>query len=205
MKLGKDCEPYGTILYCVLAIGSGLFNFFDSFLFTFYVLYLTKIIGVTPLLVGIIIAISSVGGLLGAIFVGRITRLLGLGRALLAGVLLASLGEFTIALAQGPMQLAILLVILGEGSVQVGAVLYGVNGLSLRQATVPNRLQGRVNATLRIIAVGVVPLGALLGGFIGDTYGLRTTVLVAGGGTLLAFLWVLFSPVRKLRERPNEA
>ena len=184
-----------------LAIGSGLFNFFDAFLFSFYVLYLTKTIGVTPLLVGIIFAISSIGGLLGALLVGRVTRLLGLGPALLVGVLLASLGEFTIALAQGPQLLAILLVIIGEGSVQIGAVLYGVNGLSLRQATVPDRLQGRVGATLRIIAAGVVPLGALLGGFLGDTYGLRTTVLVAGGGTLLAFLWVLFSPVRKLREK----
>ena len=164
-------------------------------------LYLTKTIGVTPLLVGIIFAISSIGGLLGALLVGRVTRLLGLGPALLVGVLLASLGEFTIALAQGPQLLAILLVIIGEGSVQIGAVLYGVNGLSLRQATVPDRLQGRVGATLRIIAAGVVPLGALLGGFLGDTYGLRTTVLVAGGGTLLAFLWVLFSPVRKLREK----
>ncbi len=184
-----------------LAIGSGLFNFFDSFLFTFYVLYLRNTIGVSPLLVGIIITIGSIGGLLGALLVGRVTRLLGLGPALLVGVLLASLGEFTIALAQGPLLLAILLVIIGEGSVQVGAVLYGVNGLSLRQTIVPDRLQGRVTATLRIIAVGVVPIGALLGGFLGDTYGLRTTVLVAGGGTFIAFLWVLFSPVRKLRKQ----
>ncbi len=184
-----------------LAIGSGLFNFFDSFLFTFYVLYLIKTIGATPLLVGIIIAISSVGGLLGALLTEKITRKFGLGPTLLAGVLLASMGEFTIALAQGPLLFAILLVIIGEGSVQAGAVLYGVNGLSLRQTIVPDRLQGRVSATLRIIAVGVVPLGALLGGFLGDTYGLRTTVLVAGCGTFIAFLWVLFSPVRKLREQ----
>jgi len=184
-----------------LAIGSGLFNFFDSILLTIYVLYLTKTIGATPLLVGIIIAISSVGGLFGAIFAERVTRILGLGPALLGGVLLASVAEFVIALAQGPFLLAVLMVIVGEGLVQVGAVLYSINGLSLRQAIVPDRLQGRVNATLRIITVGVVPLGALLGGFLGDTYGLRVTVLVAGAGTFLAFLWVLFSPVRKLREQ----
>ena len=108
-----------------------------------------------------------------------------------------------IALAQGPFLLAVLMVIVGEGSVQVGAVLYSIDGVSLRQAIVHDRLQGRVNATLRIIAVGVVPLGALLGGFLGDTYSLRVTVLVAGAGTFLAFIWVLFSPVRKLREQPR--
>ena len=187
-----------------LAIGSGLFNFFDSFVFTFYVLYLIKTIGATPLLVGIIIAISSVGGLLGALLTERITRILGLGLTLLAGILLASLGEFAIALAQGPLLLAVLIVIIGEGSLQVGVVLYGINSLSLRQAIVPERLQGRVNATIRIISRGVVPLGALLGGFFGDAYGLRTIVLVAGGGTFLAFLWVLFSPVWKLREHPRK-
>ena len=186
-----------------LAIGSGLFNFFDSILLTVYVLYLTKTIGVTTLLVGIIIAISSIGGFLGALFAERVTRTLGLGPTLLGGILLASVAEFVIALAQGPLLLAVLMIIVGEGSVQAGAVLYSINSLSLRQAIVPDRLQGRVNATLRIIAVGVVPFGALLGGFLGDVYSFRIAVVVAGLGTFLAFLWVLLSPVRKLREQPS--
>ncbi len=184
-----------------LAVGSGLFNFFDSLLLTVYALYLTKTLGVTPLLVGIIIAISSIGGLIGALLAARVTRAVGLGPALLGGVLLASIAECIIASASGPFLFAVLLVIIGEASVQAGAVLYGINALSLRQAIVPDRLQGRVSATLRIISVGVVPFGAILGGFLGDTYGLRTTVFIAGGGTLLAFLWVLFSPVRHLKEQ----
>ncbi|GAC1614652.1 MAG: MFS transporter [Ktedonobacteraceae bacterium] len=190
-----------------LAIGSGLFNFFDSILLTVYVLYLTKTIGATPLLIGIIIAISSSGGLLGALFAARVTHILGLGPALLGGVLLASVADCIIASASGPLLAAVLLVIVGEGSVQAGAVLYSINGVSLRQAIVPNRLRGRVNSVIRIISLGVVPLGALLGGFLGDRYGLRTTVFIAGGGTFLAFLWVLFSPVRQLRKQPsgNEA
>ncbi len=186
-----------------LAVGSGLFNFFDSLLLTVYVLYLTKTLGLTPLLVGIIIAISSIGGLTGALFATRITRSVGLRPALLGGVLLASIAECIIASASGPLLLATILVIIGEASVQAGAVLYGINALSLRQAIVPDRLQGRVSATLRIISVGVVPFGALLGGFLGDMYGLRTTVFIAGGGTLLAFLWVLFSPIRYLKEQPK--
>ncbi len=187
-----------------LAISSGLFNLFDSILLTIYVLYLTKAIGVTPLLIGIIITISSVGGLLGALFAGRITQVLGLGPTLLYSVLFASVAEWVIASASGPHLIAILLVIVGEASVQAGAVVYGINNVSLRQAIVPSRLRGRVNATVRILSVGVVPLGALLGGFIGDKYGLRTAVFIAGGGTFLAFLWILFSPVWRLREQPRD-
>jgi predicted MFS family arabinose efflux permease len=115
--------------------------------------------------------------------------------------LLAGIAECVIAGANGSLLLAAILVILGESSVQAGAALYGINALSLRQAIVPDRLQGRVSATLRIISIGVVPFGALLGGFLGDRYGLRTTVFVAGSGTLLAFVWVLFSPVRHLKEQ----
>ncbi len=187
----------------VLAVGSGLFNFFDSLLLTVYALYLLKTLELTPLLVGIIIAISSIGGLVGALFAARVTRIIGLGPALLGGVLLASIAECIIASASGPLLLAVLLVIIGEASVQVGATLYGINALSLRQAIVPDSLQGRVSATLRIISVGVVPFGAILGGFLGDRYGLRTTVFIAGVGTLIAFLWVLFSPVRHLKEQPQ--
>ena len=183
-----------------LAIGSGLFNLFDSILLTLYVLYLTNVIGVTPLLVGIIIAISSIGSLVGALFAGRISRVLGLGPTLVYSVLLASGAEWLIASASGPHLVAILLVIVGEASVQAGAVVYGINNVSLRQAVIPSSLRGRVNATVRILSVGVVPIGALLAGFLGDRYGLRTAVFVAGSGTFLAFLWILFSPVRKLRK-----
>ena len=82
---------------------------------------------------------------------------------------------------------------------QGGAVVFGVNGVSLRQAATPDRLLGRVNATMRFMRPGLVPLGALLGGLVAERYGLRASVLVAGVGTLLAVLWVLFSPIRGLR------
>ncbi len=184
-----------------LAISSSLFNLFDSILLTIYVLYLTKTIGVMPLLVGIIIAISSIGSLLGALFAERITHVLGLGPTLLYSVLLASVAEWIIASANGPHLVAILLVIIGEASVQAGAVVYGINNVSMRQAVVPSLLRGRVNATVRILSIGVVPIGALLAGFIGDRYGLRIAVYIAGAGTFLAFLWIFFSPVRMLREQ----
>ena len=188
-----------------LAGGSGLFNFFDSFLYSVYVLYLTRTLDMPPVFVGIVFALGGAGGLLGALLCGRVTRAVGLGPTLLGGALLAAVAELVIALAGGSLLAALLMVIVGEASVQAGAAFYGINGLSLRQAIVPDRLQGRVNATVRVISLGVVPLGALLGGTIGDRYGLRPTVLIAGVGTLLAFLLVFVSPVRRLRSQPAEA
>jgi len=77
--------------------------------------------------------------------------------------------------------------------------------VSFRQAIVPVRLQGRLNATMRTIVWGTLPLGALAGGLLGEAIGLRSAIfigVVAGG---FAFLWVLFSPVRQIREMPESA
>ena len=83
-----------------------------------------------------------------------------------------------------------------------GNVIYNVNQVSLRQAITPDRLLGRMNASMRFIVWGTIPLGSLIGGLLGDAIGLRPTIIV---GTLLglsSFFWVFFSPVRGLKEVP---
>lgn len=80
-----------------------------------------------------------------------------------------------------------------------------VASVSLRQSLVPHRLQGRVSATARLLAEGAVPLGALRGGGLCAAYaGLHPAVVIAGAGTLLAFLWLLASPLRRLRAYPPD-
>jgi MFS family permease len=181
-----------------IAGGSGIFNFFYSALFTVYALFLTREIGMAPVLVGVVFAIGGVGGLLGALLTKHITKIVGLKFALLSGVFLASIAEILIGLATGPLLVATLMVIAGEALAQAGAVLYRINSVSLRQNIVPDRLQGRVNATVRVISLGVGPLGAIMGGILGNICGLRLTVLITGSGTLLAFLWVLIPFVQQL-------
>jgi predicted MFS family arabinose efflux permease len=80
--------------------------------------------------------------------------------------------------------------------------LYNINQVSLRQAITPDRLQGRMNASMRFIVWGTIPLGALLGGALGQAFGLWPTVAAMALCGLLAPLWVLFSPVRQLRVQP---
>jgi predicted MFS family arabinose efflux permease len=85
----------------------------------------------------------------------------------------------------------------------VTAVIYNVNQVSLRQAITPDRMLGRMNATMRFIVWGTIPIGALLGGTLGTWIGLRETIVVGAIGGGLAFLWILLSPQRHLREMPE--
>jgi MFS family permease len=199
-EIGAGLRAVGASpLLRALAGTTCTFNFFDSFLTAVYILFLTRNLGLGPVAVGAVFAVGGVGGLVGAAVAAPVARRVGVGRTLAATIFVAALGELAIALAGGPRLLALSLVIAAEATVQCAAAIFGVTGVSLRQATTPDHLRGRVNATLRTLRTGLVPLGALLGGAIGTTYGLRPTMLIAGLGTLLAVLWVLCSPVRTMR------
>ena len=75
--------------------------------------------------------------------------------------------------------------------------------MSLRQAITPERIQGRMNATMRWIVWGTIPLGALAGGAIATAYSLRAALWVGAIGGLFTFLPVLLSSVRSIREMPE--
>lgn len=91
----------------------------------------------------------------------------------------------------------------GEFLLGLARPIFNITQLSLRQGITRDRLQGRVNATMRFLMWGVTPVGALTGGLLGTVIGLRPALLVASIGVLLAFAWVAFSPVRQLREQPE--
>jgi predicted MFS family arabinose efflux permease len=80
--------------------------------------------------------------------------------------------------------------------------VYNINQVSLRQAITPDRVQGRMNASTRFIVWGTIPLGSLMGGALGDAIGLWPTLAAMATCSLVAPLWILFSPVRRLKEQP---
>ena len=84
-----------------------------------------------------------------------------------------------------------------------GAVAYNITQISFRQAICPERMQGRMNAVIRFMVWGTMPIGALLGGALGTWFGLRTALWVAALGALFTFLPILLSPVPRLREVPE--
>src|SRR5207253_3417627 len=85
----------------------------------------------------------------------------------------------------------------------MGMAVYNINQVSLRQAITPLRMQGRMNATMRFMVWGTMPIGALAGGILGKTINLRPTLWVAAIGGLFAFVPPLLSPVRSLERIPE--
>ncbi len=108
-----------------------------------------------------------------------------------------------IAVALAPREAPVPFLIAGGFIGTVTAVVYNVNQVSLRQAITPDRMLGRMNATMRFIVWGTIPIGALVGGVLGGVIGLQATIWVGAIGAFLGFLPVLLSPVRSLKEIPS--
>ena len=92
---------------------------------------------------------------------------------------------------------------LGNFVYWIGVVVYNVNQVSFRQALTPDRLLGRMNATMRFLVWGTLPLGGLIGGILGQSIGVRNTLWVSAIGGMFSFLFVFFSPARRARQLPT--
>ena len=75
--------------------------------------------------------------------------------------------------------------------------------MSLRQAITPERIQGRMNATMRFLVWGTIPIGSIIGGIVATVIGARGAVLVGGILGCFAFVPILFSSVRQLERIPT--
>jgi len=100
---------------------------------------------------------------------------------------------------------AVVMVVGSEFGQWMSILVYYVAAISLRQAMTPDRLQGRVNATIRFVAGSALPLGALTGGALGGIIGLPLTLVVAEIGTLFGVVFLVLSPVRSVRTLPTPA
>lgn len=179
---------------------AGTFNLFSNAMGAVYVLYATRDLDLAPAVLGVLFAVFGPSSILGIMLARWAPRRLGLGTAITAAVLLFGTGDLLVPLAAGPTILVIAMLAGARLLEGLSIPIYVVNSLSLRQAITPDSLQGRVNATARFVTWGTIPIGALLGGTLGGTIGLRSTLLVAVAGLLLSSLWLLLSPVRALRE-----
>jgi predicted MFS family arabinose efflux permease len=126
----------------------------------------------------------------------------GLGATIIGASLVGGLADLLVPLASGPELAIAALLLLASFVGGISNPVYNINQVSLRQAITPDRLQGRMNASVRFIVWGTIPIGALIGGALGDAIGLRPTLALMATCSVLATLWILFSPVRRLKEQP---
>lgn len=182
---------------------TGTSNFFSTVTGTLLVLYMIRRLGFSEALVGVVFSAGAVGGLLGAVTTSRVVRWVGEGRAIpVAALFFAPFTALTPLAAALPLPL--LWISLGWFGVGYGVVLYNVVQVSFRQRLCPIPLLGRMNASVRFLVWGTMPLGGLVGGSLGTWIGVVPTLWVAAGGALLAAVPVVFSPLVKMRDLPAE-
>jgi MFS family permease len=180
---------------------TGTANFFAAAFFSLYILYATRHLGLTPAHLGLIFTVGNLTGLIGALSAGRLGVGLGVGRTILGSAAVMGLGYIPVVLATPAT--AVPLLVLSAMVESLAGTIYNISQVSLRQAITPLHLQGRMNATMRFLVWGTMPVGGLIGGAVGDVLGLRGAVLLLAGGGLTAFLWIAFSPVPTLRAIPE--
>jgi MFS family permease len=188
-----------------IAACTGTANLFGNISGAVLVLYLASEdgLGLSAVTLGFIFALGNLGVILGALTGGRLARAAGIGPTIVISAALAGIAAFAVPLA--PPEDPFWVLVIGGVILGFGVVVYNVNQVGLRQAITPDRMLGRMNATMRLIVWGTIPIGALIGGVLGTLAGLEAALWVSAIGASLSFLPVLLSPVRSLREIPAQA
>jgi MFS family permease len=154
--------------------------------------------------VGALFMMAGVGSLGAAALTGRLNTRFGMGPTMLGGIAGTGIAWIVMGSATGPYWLASALFGVGLFLLDLAAMIFFINYLSLRQAVTPDRLLGRVTATMICLTVATAPLGGLAGGWIGEHVGLRAAMMFAGiGALLLTPLVVWLSPLARMRELPG--
>lgn len=167
-----------------LAITSGASNFGFAIASAVTFIFMSDTLGLSPTAIGIILALGSITVMLGAALTPKLAAHLGSARII--WLALAVTGPITLlgALAQpGPL---VALLIVGTAAGELGQIIYAITSVSLRQHLCPERMLGRVNATMRVLVLGLFPIGALVGGLLGELIGLRATLWLALSITCIA-------------------
>jgi MFS family permease len=180
-----------------IAACTALHNLFSNVGSAVLFVYAVRTLGLGAGSIGLWFSLGSLGGPVGALIASRLGRRLGTGATIAATAWLGAPAWLLVVLAPRGHAMGWLIASGVLGS--MGGVAYNITQVSLRQAITPQRLLGRMNATMRFVVWGTIPLGAFAGGVLGTWIGLRPTLWVAAAGTLLSALPVTLSGVRRLR------
>jgi MFS family permease len=178
----------------------GIENLFGNIIGTVITLFLVRQLHVPPLWVGLIYGTGGVSAFVGAVLAPRATRRAGYGPTMVATLLAICISAFLMPLAGGPLWLVVALAV-GAQLTDGARTIYMICQQTILQSTTPDPLRGRVQATLYVVEGCAIAGGIALGGLLGVTIGYQGALFVACFGRLVAWLWLVCSPIRKLRER----
>jgi MFS family permease len=186
-----------------LAWLAGLWQFLHHMQIAVLILFATRELSLSPGAIGFAYAAGGLGCVLSSALAQRLSARYGVGPMLINGLIMTALAWQAFGLIGGPTWFAGLALAAAMLVFDFGAILWGINYLALRQAITPDRLLGRMTATMRFFGVASAPLGSLVGGALATMIGLRPTLLTVGVlGIVLSVVAVYWSPVRHHRRLP---
>lgn len=186
-----------------IAACTAVFNLFSAVGMAVFLLYAVDEIGIGPALIGLIFSLGSIGFAIGASLAERIGIAFGVGRSLIVAA--AVQGAAFLLVPVAPREYAVAFFLISMALETAAAAVYNITQVSLRQTVTPARMQGRMNATMRFVVWGALPLGSLLGGGLGRLVGLRTTLWVSAIGGTFSVLPLLARSVARMRLMPAPA
>jgi predicted MFS family arabinose efflux permease len=176
-------------------------RFFGNFIGTIYWLFLVRDLGLPPAIVGVSVGFGGAGALVGTLLAERVTHRFGVGRTLIGSLVIVTLwsGLLFLPLTRWPVSMVSGVFFVMQFMGDIFWSIFFINVISLRQAMIPADMLGRASASLNFVGEGASPIGALAGGLLATAIGARWTWLVGAAGILAGSLWLIFSPVRRLK------
>ncbi len=178
-------------------------NFFSVLTFTLLPIFLLRELGFTAAAMGVLLALGSVGGLLGAIATPHVVRWVGEARAIPLSAIGFSVVGLLLPTAALMPAVAFPLLVVQMFAMSFMVLLYNITQVTFRQRITPKRLLGRMNASIRFVVWGVMPLSALLAGALGAWLGTVPVMWIGAVGGLASTLFVVTGPFWALRALPD--
>jgi predicted MFS family arabinose efflux permease len=188
---------YGDRVLAAMALTGHLWFFFNAIAATALPLYLVRVLHADSLVYGVTVAAAGVGGVLGALLSTRLGRRFGGGPVIVVGHWLVPLG-YLLAPLGGFGLVGLVLVGAAQFVFGVGIGIQSPLEMGYRQAVTPDRLQGRMNATMRSFNRGSLVLGAALGGVLTDWIGIPAALWIGIAGLLVQAVATVLSPLRTI-------
>lgn len=186
-------------------LGVATLNLFNFMFAALFILYATRYLKIGPATLGLVLGIAAVGTLGASYFTGAISRRIGLGPAFLFGCFLFPAPLILIPAARGPHWLVIGFLFVAELLAGVGLMLLDILAGAMMAGTIPAAMRARVSGGFQLVNYGVRPVGTALGGALGATIGVHTTLWIATVGALSGLLILVPSPIRTMHDVPEMA
>lgn len=178
-----------------VGLASAAFQFFFAAMMTVYLLYLPRELDLSGTAIGLALAATGPGALLGSLLAARLPRRFGYGAVLVSAAALGDGVMLSVPALQGHAAVTLPVLLAVNFVFGVFGQLVNVTLMAVRQSVTPDGMQGRVAATITFLGMGLTPLGSLLGGLLAGEWGLRTSLLTTAACMMLSPVLMALSPL----------